>query len=243
MTKGEVPKVSKKTIILCLCLSVILLQGCTKTYLNIEEEVGDVYIKTNEQDDKTIEEDPEESKVIIDTKNNKKETYNTFFSLQAEYMYDVVVFLDETISEVPIKVTDVASYENGNVYSLNINYNDCPGRYFWGESDRFNLGMYYVTENNIYLISDVDEIPQETDFTSNGIEIFSSEDSEINIDGLRITIENTEDMCTCTMTNTLTESGYYSIYKWNKAKELKYYCSGYGAGGDPIELRLIEPEE
>ena len=155
-----------------------------------------------------------------------------------EYVYNVDCFLEEDISEVPLKVLEVASYKNGNVYNIRIDYDDCEGRYFWGVTDRFNLGVFYVTDENIYWISDAEDVPTEEEFRSNGFVIYSNEDSEQNIDGEKITIENSDDTCRCVISNTLTESGFYSIFEWSKDRELTYYSSGYGAGGDLIELEL-----
>ena len=229
----------KKIVIIFIFCTFILI-GCKRRSIShLNEESRDNNLGTNEVEVEMLEDDDKEkSQEFVEEKNNAKETNDDFFSPQAEHLYNVDVFLEESIDEVPINVTELANYEEGNVYKLNIIYDDCPGRYFWDVSDRFDLGMFYVVDDKIYLISGDDEIPTENDFISNGIEVYSTEDSEKNIEGLRITIKNTDDSCTCTMTNTLTESGYYSIYEWNKEKELKYYCSGYGAGGDLIELEI-----
>lgn len=205
---------------------VLLCYGCT------------INNSLTESENTKYTEVTKENKKDKESRDDNLETNDDYFLPQAEHLYNVDVFLEESIDEVPINVTELANYEEGNVYKLNIIYDDCPGRYFWDVSDRFDLGMFYVVDDKIYLISGDDEIPTENDFISNGIEVYSTEDSEKNIEGLRITIKNTDDSCTCTMTNTLTESGYYSIYEWNKEKELKYYCSGYGAGGDLIELEM-----
>lgn len=163
---------------------------------------------------------------------------NDYFFAEAEekYTYDVVEFLYEDIEEVSVKVSMEASFDEGNVYSIVIDYEDCPGRYFYGV-DRFELGLFYVSKDKVYLLKDnIDEDITKERFIQDGIVVCSSEDYDENYDGEQRTIVNEDDVCIYTSYNTLTESGMYYEYQWTKGEGLTYFKSGYGAEGDPIEI-------
>jgi hypothetical protein len=136
-------------------------------------------------------------------------------------------------------VEQVTSLSEGNVYSLTIDYDeDCPNRFYWGITDRFDLGTIYVTEDKIYLITECDFVPTEEDFLDSGYIICSTENSEINNEGEVVKIVNDGDVCTCSVYNELTESGFYMEYEWTKGEGLTHIRTGYGAEGDPIDIEL-----
>ena len=104
-------------------------------------------------------------------------------------------------------------------------------------SERFNIGTFYVTDESIYVLFDRTDTPTEEDFIESG-NIICSQDMEQNVDGQLTRITNDGDTCTCLLSNTLTESGFYSEYEWTKGKGLTYFRSGYGAEGEPIEIKM-----
>ena len=53
-----------------------------------------------------------------------------FQDIEKEYMYSVKLFFYEDIKEVPVKLSYVTSFDNGDVYSLSIQHDDCPERYY-----------------------------------------------------------------------------------------------------------------
>lgn len=179
--------------------------------------------------------------VEAETDNTSEDSINEYFfsNISDEHAYDVTEFLYEDIDSVSIDVSLVSSFTNGNVYSITIDYEDCPGRYYWGISDRFDLGLFYVTDEEIYMVyPSVDDISSEEEFLSKGVLVCSANDSDETVDGEHRRIVNEGDSCTFYSSNTLTESGFYYSYTWTKGKGLSFYRSGYGAEGDPIEITL-----
>ena len=183
------------------------------------------------------EKQPEENK-----EESVAETKNSYFfdASQEKYTYTVNAFLEEDVDEVDLKVEQVASYDEGDVYTINIQYDDCPGRYYYDVTDRFNLGFFYVTDSKIIMIREQEDVPTEDEFISEGIVVCDSEDSTINNDGEEVAITNEDGTCRCRIYNTLTESGFYSTFIWTEGKGLTCFRSGYGAEGEPIELVLQE---
>ena len=110
--------------------------------------------------------------VEAETDNTSEDSINEYFfsNISDEHVYDVTEFLYEDIDSVSIDVSLVSSFTNGNVYSITIDYEDCPGRYYWGISDRFELGLFYVTDEEIYMVHpSVDDISSEEEFLSRGV--------------------------------------------------------------------------
>ncbi|RKM55114.1 hypothetical protein D6853_10270 [Butyrivibrio sp. X503] len=151
--------------------------------------------------------------------------------------YTVINFFEEDTKSIPVSINKLTTYKNGDVYNIAIHYEDVPGRYYWGITDRYDLGTFYVTENTIYMLEGCEDIPGE-EFISSGTVVCSDEDTQQNIEGDEIVITHDGDDCVFTKRNTLIESGFYCIYRWAKGKGLVYYKSGYGAEGDPIEIEL-----
>jgi len=176
---------------------------------------------------------------VDDSEEDKLPTVvNDYFFVGTEkvYTYDVTEFLYEDIEEVSLDVSIEESFEYGDVYSIVIDYEECVGRYFYGV-DRFELGLFLVTEDSIYWLREVvDEDITEELFIEKGILVCASEDSDENYDGEQRTLINDGNVCTYTSYNTLTESGMYYEFQWTKGEGLTYYRSGYGAEGDPIEI-------
>ncbi|SFO42234.1 hypothetical protein SAMN05216351_10981 [Pseudobutyrivibrio sp. JW11] len=222
-----------KTIIVSL-ISIIMLTSCGKPE-SVHKEAEDNNFKENVVTENNQQEDVQEEVV----EDNATKSFKDYFYADEdnEYTYKVIEFLDEDVSEVSVEVKKLDEYDNGNVYAVNIEYDDCPGRYYWGTSDRFNIGTFYVTEESIYVLFDRTDTPTEEDFIESGY-IICSQDMEQNVDGQLTRITNDGDTCTCLLSNTLTESGFYSEYEWTKGKGLTYFRSGYGAEGEPIEIKM-----
>lgn len=152
--------------------------------------------------------------------------------------YSVIKLFEEDASVVPVNVELLDTYEEGDVYRITIEYEDVPERYYWGVTDRYNLGTFYVTDNTIYVLDEREDTPTEEEFLSSGLVVCADEDSQQDINGEEITLKHEGDDCIFSRHNTLIESGYYISYRWVKGKGLAYIRSGYGAEGDPIEISL-----
>ena len=123
--------------------TAIVLSGCNSAQLELdsEDEVAveesDFADSENESDEEFANESKESSEEKSDDDDSKEdsstEASNEYFyaNVQDEYVYAVDEFLYEDITEVSVKVELLESYEGGNVYSLNIDYDDCPGRYYY----------------------------------------------------------------------------------------------------------------
>ena len=151
--------------------------------------------------------------------------------------FKVTNFFYEDDKYVNLQVKKLASYENGDVYRITIDHEDCPERYYYGVTDRFNLGTFYVTEDKIYVIDGRDDIPTEEEFLSVNKVVCAEGDSKVNPDGEAIELTHGGYTCFCSKYNTLIESGFYFNYRWRKGEGLVYFRSGYGAEGDPIEIK------
>ncbi|MBE5910368.1 hypothetical protein [Pseudobutyrivibrio sp.] len=226
----------KRKLMLISCIISLTICGCAAEEKNETNMVESEQNTVQEEESHVEQEVPEDTE---DTDDNLTGSYKDYFFNEEnnEYTYNVTEFLYEDVSDVSVVVKELDSYEDGNVYSVNINYDDCPGRYYWETSDRFNLGTFYVTDEAIYVLFDRTDIPTVDEFVESG-NIICSADIEQNIDGQKVTITNDGDTCRCLLSNTLTESGFYSEYEWTKGKGLTYFRSGYGAEGDPIEIHL-----
>lgn len=236
-----------------LLISTILLSACgqgqtsdvqnSTEAVSVQEEASAVTSSVYEEDSTSSEAASEEKSANEDEekKDASENCINEYFfsDISDEHEYDVTEFLYEDIDSVSVDVSLVSSFANGNVYSITIDYEDCPERYFMGTTDRFDLGLFYVTADEIYMIyPSVDDISSEEEYLSKGVLVCSANDSDETVDGEHRRIVNEGDSCTFYSSNTLTESGFYYSYTWTKGKGLSFYRSGYGAEGDPIEITL-----
>ncbi|SDB20632.1 hypothetical protein SAMN02910298_00973 [Pseudobutyrivibrio sp. YE44] len=219
--------------------------ACSKSYKNIGEEetscsLNNVVSEDNEKD--LSIQPPKEEKSDVLNQGYIPVANNPFFfqASEKEYMYAVKLFFNEDITEVPVKLSYIKSYNNGDVYSLAIQHEDCLERYYYDVLDRFDIGTFYVTDEDIYLLLQCEDIPDEEQFISDGLLVCSEKNMDENIDGLHLKLKNDEETCSFYYDNTLTESGYYFSYKWTKEKGLTHFRSGYGAEGSPIEIELKE---
>ncbi|MCM1233634.1 MAG: hypothetical protein NC489_26265 [Ruminococcus flavefaciens] len=151
----------------------------------------------------------------------------------ANFSFDNVYDL---IEEVELQVICVAKEKQGIVYQLRIAGVDAEEDYM---KSRFELGFFYVTNDKIYLYRG-NEIPKEQDFLANGI-IICQEDSkeeELRDDGTRDYIEYDGRQCYYGSYNTLTDTGFYETFVWERGVGLIQYKSGFGAAGEEITITL-----
>ncbi|WP_026652686.1 hypothetical protein [Butyrivibrio proteoclasticus] len=165
------------------------------------------------------------------------EKNNSFFPDEGEYTYTVTKFFFEDISELTVKVDLLEAYDHGSVYQISIQYDDIPQRYYY-TADRYEIGLFYVADDTIYLMTYHDEIPSEDTFLSDGMIVYSSSGEEQNPADYGMRIEYDDNSYECRFWNPLVESGYYCDMVWTKGKGLTYFRSGFGAEGDPIEIEL-----
>ncbi len=164
-----------------------------------------------------------------------------FFSDEGEYSYDVKeLMLEDTDNvKVKVKVSKRAEYTKGMVYSITIIHDECPGSKDVDGSDRFKLGLFYVTDEEIYYLQDLtDKVPTEDDFLKNGISVCSKDDEQKTKDTYELRIEHDNDICRYRCWDTAVETGWYCRMEWTRGKGLTYYRSGYGAGGNPIDISM-----
>ena len=137
-----------------------------------------------------------------------------------------------------------ATYEKGNVYTITIQHEKCPGSTDVDGTDRFRLGSFYVTKDAIYYLRDItDEISPEEDFLNYGEVVCSPTEEEYRIDTFEVRVENEGNICRYRIWDTAVETGWYCRMVWTRGQGLTYYRSGYGAEADPIEISLEGTEE
>ncbi|MCR5343415.1 MAG: hypothetical protein K6E70_08670 [Butyrivibrio sp.] len=158
---------------------------------------------------------------------------------EGEYNYDVYNLMLEDDESVKVKVEKKETYSEGDVYTITLLRDECPGSTDVDGSDRFRLGYYYVTEGSIYYLRDiVDETPAEEGFLENGVVVCAPEDDESTVDTFELRIEHDGDICRYRCWDTAVETGWYCRMEWTKGVGLTYYRSGYGAEAEPIEIAL-----
>ena len=230
----------------CICILILFLcVSCSSVDKNAEEKA--VSVNTGESSI-VAEKDASDEATNSISENQSDDpgqeitpvASNPYFfqDIEKEYIYSVKLFFYEDINEVPVKLSYVTSFDKGDVYSLSIQHDDCPERYYYDVLDRFDIGTFYVTNDSIYLLLQCEDIPNEEKFISEGMLVCSGIDMDENIDGLQQEIQNNGETCRFSFNNTLIESGFYSTYTWTKGKGLTSFRSGYGAEGSPIEIDL-----
>ncbi|WP_155830768.1 hypothetical protein [Butyrivibrio sp. AE3009] len=165
--------------------------------------------------------------------------HNDYFFTEGskEYTYKVKNFFLEDPDEITVKLQLLANYENGDVYSLTVQYEDIPERTYSG-MDRYALGTFYVTEDSIYMEEQCEKIPTEEEFLTDSMLIYSKSGKPQNPTDYETKIEEEGDNYKFSFWNPLVESGYYCNMTWTKDKGLTYFRNGFGAEADPIEIEL-----
>ena len=213
----------KKIAIIIVYLEILFsfcVMGCTRYHVDDDKNVDTYDNQTaNSSDDLVL---------------------NDYFMREGEYTYSVIkffIYFREDVSEITVEVNLLAKHDEGNVYQISIKYKDTPERTHFAD-DRYNLGIFYVTKDNIVFLMDYNELLLEKDYSSNGMIVCSNTKDEHNPTGFDMRLEYDDDTCECRFWNPLVESGYYCDMVWTKGKGLTYYQSGFGAEKDPIEIEL-----
>lgn len=144
--------------------------------------------------------------------------------------------------KIELHVMTVCNIKNDVVYELLIETNqEIQDRY----GERLNLGYFFVTEDKIYLIRE--EILQWESLTKEtliniGTLVCQDEEKKDALasgeSGWHEYIEADGNIRKYCGYNSLTETGYYEQFVWEKGTGLVKYKSGYGAEADGIELSL-----
>ena len=157
-----------------------------------------------------------------------------FDPLSDKYEYQVKELLEENTQTVPVSVSLLSTCDDYSIYSIDIMYDDCPGRYYNDVTDRFNMGKFLINKDGIYLLMDYQgkEPPTENEFIENGIffNTWLSEDREIN--GLKVSTHFDGEPFVWEISG----NGYNVEYKWDYHQGLKYFRSVYGAEENTIEI-------
>ena len=245
-----------KKVLSTMCLAAIILTGCTP-----QNSTGMGPAELQEESKEAMQEASQEPAVLASTEEVQQEekaeaqdddngtelaaSENEYFYPEiGELNYSVEEFFFEEIEEVPVKVEHLASYEGGEVYSINIQYEDLPESDYYG-GNRYVLGPVYVTKDSIYVLPWREDVPTEAEFLENRVLICSATDGVYAIDeeigddhGYRSVIENEGDVCKCSIYNPSQGTTFYWTYEWTKGKGLTYLSTGYGAMGNPIVIAL-----
>jgi hypothetical protein len=168
-------------------------------------------------------------------------TANAYFlgTAPGQYEFQVKRLLFEGDETVQVAVEPIASYDDDScAYTVDIIHDDCDGRYYYGVTDRFNIGKFLVTPKDIYLLQDYreEEPPTKEYFLEHGIQMNPWVTWETNVDGLLVKRFSRDDSWLISISNGLVESGFYAQYAWVYGEGLVYFRSGFGAEGDPIEI-------
>lgn len=175
-----------------------------------------------------------------------KASESFFFSSNTEKQKVIVT---STIPDLPdrmdLLVTNIASYPDGNLYELRLDYNnEFPCRSYDGW-DRRDLGYFYVEENLIYRIKEdeADDIDtwSEEELKSKGTIVCQESplEDKLGIDesGFHEAIDIDGNFCIYKSYYNNVETDFYESFTWEKGKGLVNYYSGYGAQSFHLDIR------
>lgn len=175
----------------------------------------------------------------------------------------------EVPGEMGLLVTHVASYPDGNLYELRLDYNEEFTCRSYDGCDRRHLGYFYVEEDSVYRVRVIDEgfkasfdtsdtadgtavITQNDDITtwseqdlkSKGTIVCSNRDIDDRIEkeeqGFHEVIETDGNCSMYQSWYNRVETDFYERFTWERGKGLVYYESGYGAASFNLEITLAE---
>ena len=139
-------------------------------------------------------------------------------------------------------VREVKKYNKGVLYEIQVDCKECLTEEDYYAYDRFWLGYFYVTDQKIYLIKDVEGLKTKTEDELDKMgrivcQAESKEDTQKEKGWHEfIIVEN--GICKYHSWNDFTETGYYESFTWEEEKGLVEYSSGYGAGRDEILIKV-----
>ncbi|MGN0496274.1 MAG: hypothetical protein ACI4GW_08635 [Lachnospiraceae bacterium] len=227
-------------IIIVLCLI-----GCGNVNKSdAEPMISKEIIEENEDVKKTEVEENDSSNNL----NDKEIVSESFFFSPDIEVQNVIV--SSTIPDLPDKmnllITNIASYSNGNLYELRLDYsNEFSCRTYDGW-DRRNLGYFYVEYNLIYRIkeNEFNEIGtwSEEELKSKGTIVCqeSSLEDKLGVEesGFHETIDVDGKICTYKSYYNNVETDFYEGFIWEKGQGLVNYYSGYGAQSFYLDIKL-----
>ena len=195
---------------------------------NTDTSEGDNSQNNDTSDDENDESKEDESDTSSETSEDASQTD-----------YRVIYFFEEEIESIPVSITKISSSDEGDVYSYDIVYDDQSFEYDM-ERDRFNIGTFLFTDDEIYVSTSLNYETDEQDYFDSSVLVYSDEDYTDEVEGYDVKLHNDGNLCKFTLSNNRVESGYYMEYIFNSDKELVYFRSGYGAERDPIEITLFD---
>lgn len=156
--------------------------------------------------------------------------------------------LESKEEEIEVSVSRVKILENGILYNMKI-VND--GKFYFDDSEtgeydsnRLDLGYFYVQKDKIFLIRDVEIEPNitERELINEGKIICQSESMEDTLDsgkkGWHESIEVIGDRCHFSSYADYSETDWWEGFVWQKGLGLVEYKSGRGVGDSMIYIIL-----
>lgn len=177
-----------------------------------------------------------------------------FFSPDTEVQKVVV---SSTIPDLPdqktdLLVTNLASYPNGKLYELRLDYSNEFSCEDWYEPewDRRHLGYFYVEGNTIYRIKEyeADEFNtcSEEALKSKGTIVCQESSVEDRLGaeekGFHEIIDVDGNICTYKSYYNNVETDFFEGFIWEKGKGLVEYYSGYGAQSFYLDIKPLGAE-
>ena len=246
----------KRNLLLCLALTgTFLVSGCSNVDLAMEdkqEEASDdstqeitEETESNEAESASVADNATtDTSVEIEDDDNESDDEGKEDSISVDYR--VIALYEEEVDSVPVRIVKTGAFDDGDVYSYDIVYDDDVIVDYHGNLDRLHIGTFLVKEDEIYLITDTRDNHKEQDFYDYGVLVYSKEDYSDERSGYKIDLHNDGYLCRCSYYDTISESGgtgYYAEYVFNSDKVLTYYRSGYGAEAEPIEITTNTDED
>jgi hypothetical protein len=248
----------KKIICVVLILSFVLISGCVVNpvlyndgiEINTTETYGPEIFDTEEYAEEIQITEPSTS----DNSNSNIDSYTNpfFFANNISHVSYGGYTLTDTYHDIYnaiLYITEIEIFKNGRLYELKFDLREDDSHLL---DYRDFLGYFYVQENNIYKITpyDFQKLLESGSLDENAI----IDNSEIvcqitefkdplreDEKGWHHYIEVDGDTITSHGYSTLTETGYYERFVWERHKGLTFYLSGYGAEREHMELTQIMP--
>ena len=155
-----------------------------------------------------------------------------------EYDYDATAFLGEKPGKVKVGLTLLSKSDKDSVYSVDIIHDDLPGRYIRGDTDKYNIGTFYVSDNEFYLLLNYQgkEAPTKEVFVERGINLDSYKEDMTEIADFQVSINSEGYDKICRITGKLSGEEFSAEYRFEKFVGLTYYLADYGKEGGRIEI-------
>ena len=220
-----------------MLIIVVCFSGCKKSEVN----VADIEDEMNWQE--------QDSASAGKSNDSMKNPY--FFENFTESVYYDAKYSFSDRKELPnsiaLKVTQIEKLSHGTLYEMKLDYDkDFQGRDYFGW-DRFHLGYFYVQEDSIYLLRNIEvsEMIENEDAIINQGELICSNESVDDTlgeeqQGWHTYIVTEGNQCEYHSYNNETETGFYETFVWEQGKGLVLYRSGFGAESDAIEIQLVQ---